>query len=361
MKDCSVYIHISFCARKCAYCDFVSFADAAHQIDEYLAALETEMQTACRSYGGIKASTLFVGGGTPSILETEQLARLFSSIRTFISLDECREFTVECNPGTLTPEKLAVLREYGVNRLSLGVQTFDDRLLRVLGRIHTSREAADTISLAHDMGFHNISVDLMHSLPDQSLDDLQASLETAVSLPIRHLSCYSLIVEEHTPMAVMHARQPQRFPSEDDSLSMQRLCTATLARHGFERYEISNYAQPGFESLHNFTYWRRGDYLGLGLAAHSLMNGERFSNTESLDDYLNGLRRNEVQTLTDDDVYEETVMLGLRTREGVRADILPPKALSRLVRQGLMTVRDGRARVTEDGADVLNAIILELI
>ena len=360
-RRCALYVHIPFCVRKCAYCDFTSYAGCERVADDYLAALAEEARSARDRYGPMTADTVYIGGGTPSILTAAQIERLLVCLRETFNTDRSLEFTCEANPGTLTPEKLAVMRQGGVSRLSLGVQAFDDRLLRALGRIHTADEAARSVLLAHEAGFDELSVDLMYALPDQTRGDLKCSLHAALSLPISHISCYSLIVEERTPMHRRRREQPARFPDDDEALAMQRLCADTLGESGFERYEISNYAPPGHECRHNMTYWHRGDYLGLGVAAHSLMEGERFSNTTSLADYLRGERAVERQVLTARDVYEETVMLGLRTREGVDKAILPKDRLDRLVQGGFMTVSDGRARVTARGADVLNALILELI
>ena len=361
MAGIALYVHIPFCVRKCAYCDFASYAGREGLIDAYLNELSREAEAARETYGPMAANTLYVGGGTPSILNEAQIGRLLGILNGAFDLSGCAEATFECNPGTLTRDKLRALKDSGINRLSLGVQAFDDRLLRVLGRIHTAREAVQAVTDAHAAGFDNLSVDLMHAVPDQTCGDLRRSLETAVSLPVRHISCYSLIVEDMTPMAALYLSEPERFPGEDQAVQMQRLTSDVLEGAGFQRYEISNYARPGYESRHNLTYWRRGEYLGLGVAAHSMMRGERFGNTASLDDYLRGARAVTRETLTERDVYEETVMLGLRTREGVEAALLPPDKLDKLARQGLMAVESGKARVTARGADVLNAVILALM
>lgn len=361
MKHCSLYIHIPFCLRKCAYCDFVSFPDQADKIDEYIARLEREMTERTAQYGALCADTLFIGGGTPSLLTGAQMTRLISAVRAHFTLSDNAEITCEANPGTLDAGKMRAYRASGINRLSIGVQAFDDRLLKQLGRIHRSDEAIQAVHAAHEAGFDNLSIDLMYALPGQTLDDWMNTLAVAADLPIRHISCYSLIVEDFTPMKALFENEPSLFPDDETAVSMQHMAADFLHAQGFERYEISNYAHPGFESRHNMVYWTRGDYLGLGCAAHSLMNGARFSNSASLEEYLSGAPGDNAEQLTDQDVYEESVMLGLRTHLGVEAAILPQDKLSRLLSAGLMTLEGTRARVTPAGADVLNAIILELI
>ncbi len=361
MKRISLYIHIPFCARKCAYCDFTSFPDKTDRIPDYLHRLEREMDEAISRFGNLAVDTLFIGGGTPSLLGGGDMARLMDAAAKRFSIAPDAEITCEANPGTLDLEKLRAYKSAGINRLSIGVQAFDDRLLKALGRIHTRDEAIRAVLMARDAGLDNLSVDLMYALPFQTLEDWRDTLKTAVGLPVRHISCYSLIVEDGTPMKALVDAKKAVLPDEETAVCMQHAAAAFLKDYGFERYEISNYAQSGYESRHNMVYWTRGDYLGLGCAAHSLMNGARFSNTASLEDYLAGGAGDPPEALTGRDVYEERVMLGLRTKYGVPAEILPKKALDRLTRGGLMAVENGRARVTQAGSDVLNAVILELI
>lgn len=361
MKRVSLYIHIPFCVRKCAYCDFTSFPDKTDRIPDYLNRLEREMDEAASRFGDLAVDTLFIGGGTPSLLGGGDMKRLMDAAAKRFSLSPGAEITCEANPGTLDPEKMRAYRSAGINRLSIGIQAFDDRLLKALGRIHTRDEAIRAVLMAREAGFDNLSVDLMYALPFQTLEDWRDTLKTAVGLPIRHISCYSLIVEDGTPMKALVDAEKAVLPDEETAVGMQHAAAAFLKDYDFERYEISNYAQSGYESRHNMVYWTRGDYLGLGCAAHSLMNGARFANTTSFEEYLAGKAGDPPEALTERDVYEERVMLGLRTKYGVPAEILPAKTLDRLVRGGLMAVENGRARVTQAGSDVLNAVILELI
>ncbi len=361
MKHISLYIHIPFCVRKCAYCDFTSFPGITDRIPLYLPQLEREMTDACARFGPLALDTVFIGGGTPSLLTGDQMRELMGTVRRHFTLCEGAEITAEANPGTIDACKLADFREAGINRLSIGVQSFDDSLLLTLGRIHTASEAENAVLAAAEAGFSNLSVDLMYALPGQSASQWKHSIQTALNLPLQHISCYSLIVEDGTPMKAFVQANPALMLDEETVVCMQHDAARLMAEHGFQRYEISNYALPGFESRHNMVYWRRGDYLGVGCAAHSLMNGVRFANTTSLKDYLAGKRCEASECLTERDVYEETVMLGLRTREGVEASLLPSARLQALIDGGFMRLEGSRARITQAGSDVLNAVILELL
>ena len=241
-------------------------------------------------------------------------------------IDACRgiapfeadaEITIEGNPGTLTPEKLAAYRRAGVNRLSLGAQSFDDGLLKSLGRIHTAAQIGEAVAMAREAGFDNINLDLMYALPGQGMAQWRDTLDAAVALGVEHISAYSLIVEPGTPMAARVASGTAIVPDDDAVNAMQRAAIDRLSAAGYRRYEISNYARPGFECRHNLVYWNRGDYLGLGCAAHSLLGGRRFHNPDSLDEYLSGGRRQDEVRLTPQDAMEETLMLSTRTVRGL--------------------------------------------
>lgn len=361
MKPVAIYLHIPFCARKCEYCDFASFVRDEACWAQYLLALEDEINRAARRYGRLRVSTVYFGGGTPSLLPGDAVMRLTAMLRAIFFLDEDAEITVEANPGTLTPEKLRDYRASGVNRLSLGAQAGQDALLQALGRIHRAADIGQAVAWARAAGFANLSLDLMYALPGQSTKDWVETLKMALALAPEHLSCYSLIVEPGTPLARAVAAGELIPPGEEESLQMQRAAVRILGRRGYQRYEISNYARPGFACRHNLVYWRRGDYLGLGCAAHSLMDGARFANTASLDDYLAGRREVERHVLDEGEIREEAIMLGTRTAEGIDAALAAPGAAQRLARLGLVEVRGGRLRLTEKGLDVHNAVVLELI
>ena len=362
----SLYIHIPFCKSKCAYCDFASFPGREAMWEAYFAALCGEIRAAKDDTHRVE--TVFFGGGTPSLVPEAYIAGALAAAREAFPFAPGAEVSLEANPGTLTMEKLRAYREMGVNRLSIGVQSFDARLLRDIGRVHTPGEAVEAVRMAKAAGFANIGIDLMYGLPGQTMDVWEATLETALSLPLAHISAYALIVEEGTPMA---AREDE-LPGEEDVLAMQRRCTRALAAAGFDRYEISNYAKAGFACRHNLVYWLRGEYLGFGCAAHSFFGGERFRNASDLEGYLRGARGLERERVDGAAAREETIMLATRTREGLSLENWREafgevfcagreKALDELRRAGLLEVADGRVFLTEKGMEVHNAVVLALL
>ncbi len=372
MSPASIYVHIPFCRRKCAYCDFASYPSRQGDMSFYVEKLLWEMRAAREKYGGFSVPSIFVGGGTPSILPAEDIARILREISALFRVEEDAEITLEANPGTLTREWLIAAKQAGANRLSLGAQAFQDEILREIGRIHTAAEIGEAVALARECGFENISVDLMYGLPGQTMEHFCASLEAALGLGVRHVSCYSLILEEGTPLTRRVEQGEVSVPGDEETLAMQRMAAGILRRGGILQYEISNYAHPGFESRHNIGYWRRGDYLGLGCAAHSLMRGERFCNDASLDGYFAGKIGIEREKLTREDEIEEAVMLETRTaqgidiaafyaRYGIDFDEKYGKKARALAKSGLALYADDRFALTPDGFDVHNAVVLELL
>lgn len=362
----SLYIHIPFCKSKCAYCDFASFPGREAMWEAYFAALCGEIRAA--KGDAHRVETVFFGGGTPSLVPEPYIAGALAAAREAFPFAPGAEVSLEANPGTLTMEKLRAYREMGVNRLSIGVQSFDAGLLRDIGRVHTPGEAVEAVRMARAAGFANIGIDLMYGLPGQTMGAWEATLETALSLPITHISAYALIVEEGTPMA---AREGE-LPGEEDVLAMQRRCTRALAAAGFDRYEISNYAKAGFACRHNRVYWRRGEYLGFGCAAHSFFGGERFRNASDLEGYLRGARGLERERVDGKAAREEIIMLATRTGEGLslenwREDFGEDfcagreKVLDALRRAGLLEIADDRVFLTEKGMEVHNAVVLALL
>ena len=371
MKPLSLYLHIPFCVRKCAYCDFPSYPNCIQHLPEYVNALIREIHTSSRRYPDRLVKTVFFGGGTPSLLTGEQMQRLMDAVRSCFTVSDDAEISMEANPGTLTLENLTAYRKAGINRLSVGVQSMDDRLLRSIGRIHTRSEAITAVHMAREAGFDNINLDLMYGLPDQSEKDFAATIHDALELGVEHLSMYSLIIEEGTPLCAQYEAGKLNLPDDETILKMQHSAARILKTHGMHRYEISNYAKEGFECRHNMVYWRRGEYLGLGCAAHSLMEECRFSNTDDLGEYLRGTRETDRQPLDFNDVLEETVMLSLRTAEGMCMDEYrmlcgidyPAKkrVIERLVKEDMASLAGNRLALTERGMDVLNAVIEALV
>ncbi len=372
MKPLSLYIHIPFCASKCAYCDFVSYPGREGDWDRYFEALWAELAGWRAALAGRGIATVFIGGGTPTLVPSAYIAETLARARALAPFAPDAEITVEGNPGTLTPEKLADCRAAGVNRLSLGAQSFDDGLLRSLGRIHSAAEIVRAVALARAAGFGNISLDLMYALPGQTMARWTDTLDAAVALGVEHISAYSLIVEPGTPMALRVARGEAALPPDDAVNAMQRAAVERLAAAGYARYEISNYARPGRECRHNLVYWRRGEYLGLGCAAHSLLDGCRFANPPGLDEYLSGVRGTGRQRLTRQDAMEETLMLATRTVRGLdlsawraefREDFAAGRedALRRLAEAGYVEMSGGFLRLTTRGMELQNAVVVALL
>ena len=323
-----IYAHIPYCVKKCAYCDFVSAAvgkSAAREMEAYAAALRAEILREVpplRARWG-DAATVYIGGGTPTALPAQLLTRILQTLRDTAGIPQ--ECTVEANPGTVDADCLAQLRAAGANRLSLGVQSFDNRLLRAIGRIHTAQEARAAFRAARVAGFDNISLDLMYGLPTQTLDDLKTSVNAALTLAPEHISVYGLTVEEGTPFAAAEAQGRLTLPSEETAEEMYDWLTAELPARGYARYEISNFARQGFESRHNLGYWRNIPYLGIGAAAHGYIDGVRWGNEPATGKYIRAMRAEESARVPEDtgrtqeNAMEEYAFLALRTVRGIDA------------------------------------------
>ena len=319
-----IYAHIPYCVKKCAYCDFVSAANGnAAEMEDYAAALSAEILREARPLRARRGDvrTVYLGGGTPTALPAALLTQILSTIHE--AAGEPLECTVEANPGTVDEAYLTQLRAAGVSRLSLGVQSFDDRLLRVIGRIHTAEEARAAFRAARHAGFTNISLDLMYALPTQTLDDLKQSVEDAIELSPAHISVYGLIVEEGTPFAAAEAAGRLALPDEEAAEEMYDYLMAELPARGYRRYEISNFARAGCESRHNLGYWQNVPYLGVGVAAHSYVDGVRWGNETDTRRYIRAMRAGaDVRTPEDTErtaanAMEEYAFLALRTAEGI--------------------------------------------
>lgn len=367
--EMEIYIHIPFCVQKCAYCDFLSApADEAVR-GQYIEALKEEILQRKPLGAEYKVTSIFMGGGTPSILEGAQTAGILKKIYDHFTVEADAEITLECNPGTLSEDKLSCYRQSGVNRLSLGLQSADNRELKILGRIHTYEEFLESFSQARKKGFHNLNVDLMSALPGQTRESWQETLHQVIALRPEHISAYSLIIEENTPFYDRYrpgGREEHLLPDEDTERQMYYDTRDILRAAGYERYEISNYAKAGFACRHNLGYWERKDYLGLGLGASSLIKGVRCQNQKKLSAYLAGdYTYEEAQKLTRQEEQEETMFLGLRKAEGV---LLTEELLEvyegtfqRLEQQGLLYREGGRARLTDLGIDVSNYALAEFL
>lgn len=371
MTKAAIYIHIPFCVRKCAYCDFESYAGRLSDADEYIKSVVNEMKMARAEYGPVGVPSVYIGGGTPSLLSGRQLSALFRGIEDNFVLDGDAEISMEANPGTVMRESLKSIRETGVNRLSFGAQAYQEALLQMLGRIHRWEDVQNAAEWALDAGIDNYNFDLMYALPGQSAEDFEETLEKTLSLSPKHISCYSLILEEGTPLTERVRRGEITPPGDEDAIEMQRFALRAAKRRGMTRYEISNYALPGFECRHNIVYWTRENYLGFGCAAHSFMNGERFSNP-SFNVYMRGERHADAERIQGTDAMEETVMLETRMTRGLdlvrfrdcfgktNCDRLLKNAQS-LIGLGLVRVENDYLLLTDEGMNVQNAVVLKLV
>lgn len=372
LNPLAIYLHVPFCRQKCTYCDFASFAGREGQWKSYFDALRAEIDAWADELRAYEARSIFFGGGTPSLVPGKMIAETVNHLRSRVAFAPDIEITLEANPGTLDMRKLDAYRAAGINRLSMGVQSFDADMLKSLGRIHTPEMAAEAVSMARQAGFENISIDLMYALPDQSMAQWKDSLKTAAQLQLQHISAYSLIVEEGTPMFDRVSSGAACIPDDDTVNEMQRMAVDYLAHAGYRRYEISNYARPGYESRHNITYWQGGEYLGLGSAAHSLMQNRRFANPPEIDRYLAGERMLDVAERSLSDRREEMLMLSTRMVCGLNLkrwqaefgeDFLSAhaSAIRKLTNYGLIEIENDHLRLTTMGLELQDSVVLELM
>ena len=367
-----IYIHIPFCIRKCDYCDFLSGPSGPEEQADYVQALLREIQ-AVEEGEGRSVSSIFIGGGTPSVLDERLLGDILREIRNRFKMEEDAEITIEVNPGTANIGKLQAYREMGINRLSIGLQSPEDRELKILGRIHNYGQFLETYQEARTVGFDNINIDLMSAIPDQTYEGWVKNLRTAAELEPEHISAYSLIVEEGTPFAA----RKLNLPDEDTEYNMYEATAQILKEYGFEQYEISNYARKGRECRHNVGYWTRQDYLGFGLGASSLYGKERFANTADMKKYLENRKnpekiREKEPSLTREDEMAEFMFLGLRMTKGIsKADFqrcfgctiesVYGEVLEKYESMELLLEKDGRIFLSREGIHVSNSIMAEFL
>ena len=375
-----LYIHIPFCRRKCRYCDFVSFPDLKYE-DLYFIALVEEMRLYSPLMKGRTFDTVFIGGGTPTVLKSGRAEAILNAARGFFSISSVAEITCEANPESATEEKLQELKSTGVNRLSIGLQSADDSLLRTIGRVHTYEDFLSAFHLARSSGFDNINVDVMHGLPGQSSETYLDTLEKVCELGAEHISSYALILEENTPLYEEIAEGKLSLPDPDEVADMEDVGFDILENNGYIRYEISNFAKPGCECRHNLNYWNNGEYLGIGLNSHSALHikGDwiRFSNTDVLSEYIEKLGSGMVpvkdtETIDKKDEMFESIMLGLRKTKGVsrsefeiRYGVDPvvhyAAAVSALELENMLVVTDDSMYLNKRGLDFQNEALLKFM
>ena len=385
-KELGIYVHIPFCKQKCYYCDFVSFSNKEGYIEKYVETVKREIDSYDLSNYNI--TTIYIGGGTPSRIPSEKIQEILEKIKQKISENQTRwediEITIELNPGTVDEEKIKKYKEIGINRLSIGLQSTNNKLLKEIGRIHTFEDFKNTYNLVKKVGFENINVDLMIELPNQTISDVKESLNEIIKLNPTHVSVYSLIVEENTKMEQLINNKELQLPDEELERQMYWYVKNTLELNGYNHYEISNFAKKGKESKHNLNCWEQKEYIGLGLAAYSYLNGVRYGNTSNIEEYINvqdffnrseleesGIRIvDEVQTL--EDKRKEYMLLGLRKIEGVSIQkfkekfvenpiFLFRKELEKLVNEELIAIDGDFIRLTNKGLNLANIVWEEFV
>lgn len=424
MKSISIYIHIPFCVKKCQYCDFLSAPADSRAQEVYLRALKEEIREQAARYREYEVQTVFIGGGTPTTVPCENLCEVLKTVFSFYRMNPHAEISMEANPGTVTKEALLSYRKAGINRISIGLQSADDVELKLLGRIHTYRDFQQTYRWAQEAGFTNINLDIMSALPGQSVENYKKTLETVLSLKPQHISAYSLIVEEGTPFYEKYGQESEKLqatgekqpdlPSEEEEREMYALTEKLLAAAGYHRYEISNYALPGRECRHNLVYWKRGNYVGFGLGAASMVENVRFENIREMQEYLAeyagmpdaepvfaevaqgdaqvlpneqefSLRedthseneqelsiRENVHPLSPQEQMEETMFLGLRLTEGVsKAEFhrqfgvsmeqIYGEVIRKNTAKGLLIDEAGYVCLTREGMDLSNYVMAQFL
>ena len=382
-KELEIYIHIPFCVKKCAYCDFLSGPQDKETIERYVSRLLKEIQVHASKQKftlDYEVITIFLGGGTPSVLEANQIQRIFEMLKNSFKISKDAEITIEANPGTVTVEKLEAYKKCGINRISFGLQSTNNEELKLLGRIHTYEEFLESYQLARACGFENINVDLISAIPKQTVASWEETLSTVIALNPEHISAYSLIVEEGTPFAKLYGEGcpgEHDLPREEEERVIYYRTEELLEKAGYHRYEISNYAKKGKECRHNLGYWERKEYLGIGLGAASLINNIRYKNTDDLLYYmehssdLSAIQEN-VEKLSLQEQMEEFMFLGLRKMEGVSVTEFKNtfgktmeecygEQIQKLKEQWLLEQKDGRLMLTRPGIDVSNYVFGEFV
>lgn len=375
-KKMELYLHIPFCVKKCAYCDFLSFPCGESVQRQYVDKVIEEIGKVSAGFCGTKVSSVFVGGGTPSVLNPLWMAEILEQLYKNFEIERDAEVSMEANPGTVSKEKLSVYKKAGFNRLSFGLQSADDRELRLLGRIHTYEEFLESFSMARECGFDNLNVDLMSALPGQTVESWMRTLKRVSALEPEHISAYSLIIEEGTPFYERYGegRGSRALPDEDTEREMYHKTKEFLKACGYERYEISNYAKRGRECRHNIGYWTGAPYLGLGLGSSSYVDGRRFKNESDLPAYLSSEpgKRMEEEILSVKDMEEEFFIVGLRMVQGVRlkefeerfgkrAEDVYPGLMEKFIREGAAVMENGYFKLTDYGMDVSNYVMAEFL
>ena len=373
MKEVSLYIHIPFSKQRCFYCDFPTFSGKDHLREEYVDALIKEIRDKCTKY---LIKTIFIGGGTPSYLGENELEKLLKTVSE-LNLSKNIEYSMECNPGTVNEEKLKIMKKYGVNRISFGLQSCNDELLKNIGRIHTFKEFLENYKLARKIGFDNINIDLMYGLPNLTIEVWKDTLEEICKLKPEHISAYSLIIEEGTVFYNLYEKDKLKLPSEDDERIMDKITKDILINNGYHQYEISNFSLKNRECEHNKVYWSLDEYIGVGSASSSYINGYRLTNESNIGEYIRRVKLNE-DTVVDkyknlrEDEIEEFIFMGLRMLSGI--DLLKfnrklgldiysiyKNVIEKKIDDGLLIINKDRMYLTTKGVELSNRVMSDFI
>lgn len=376
MKDLAVYIHIPFCEKKCYYCDFTSFPEKTDEISQYIEYLIKELSLykdkIDKEY---TISSIFIGGGTPSSIDENYIEQILNYVFKNFNTKENIEVSIEVNPGSVTVEKASKYKAIGINRVSIGLQSLNDSLLKSIGRIHNAADFYNSYEILKDTGFENINIDLMFALPDQSLEDLLLTLEQVVKLDVSHISLYSLILEEGTQFYKLHEKGKLNMPSEEEDREMYHKSVQFLKSKGYDHYEISNFSKPNFKCKQNMTYWKVNPYIGVGINSHSNLENKRFSNVSDFKNYYYKLDRNEFPLYEIEDIDKEMeigeyIILGLRLIEGINKDEfkrrfnkdiedLYREQILKNIKNGLLTEWENHFKLTNLGLDLSNQVELD--
>ena len=373
-KPIGLYVHIPYCVNKCAYCDFKSFVGKEETSKAYFDVLRREIISQRKE--NQKVNTIYIGGGTPSVIDPQYIKETLNSIRQSFELEENSEISIECNPGTVTMDKLEVYKEAGINRISIGLQSGIDEELKTLGRIHRYKEYEEVIGNVVTTGFTNISTDIMLGIPGQTKESLHRTFDALLSYPLTHISVYSLSIEEGTPFFKQMQRGELALPEEDSEREMYDLALEILKENGFGQYEISNFSKEGYECRHNLKYWSAEEYLGFGLGAHSYMGDRRYWNCGTLEGYISTIERISIEAgyeyISTEESMREYMILGLRLISGVNINSFKerygaaPKEIfddeiERLIKQGLVKLSDSSIVLTRKGLDYANIAFMEFV
>ena len=374
-NEIGIYVHIPFCKKKCDYCDFISYCNKDNLIEKYVEAMKKEIESQ-----NIKPeiTTIYIGGGTPSYIDSKYIIQIINKIKEK-NVSPNPEITIEVNPGTVTMEKLEDYRSCGINRISIGLQSTNNTLLKEIGRIHDFKQFLETYKMAKKVGFKNINVDLMLGLPNQRIKDLKESLEQILKLKPKHVSVYSLIVEDGTPIANKIEKGELQLPDEELERNMYWFVKNTLELNGYKHYEISNFAKKGYESKHNLNCWNQKEYIGIGVAAHSYRDITRYSNTENIEEYIKNVNNEEFnknkiihEVQKEDDAKKEFMLLGLRKIDGIKISDFKNKfgdnpiylyrnELKKLVDEKLLIIDNNNIRLSNKGIDLANLVWEEFV